>query len=161
MREVIDEVDPEEITPLFDDFFRPLQRGKHLEQYSVSGRYIAAIDGSQYFTSEKISCPGCLIKEGKRLLGRLRKPHPKLSFIIVADGLCSKQPAIEEVLALRMDYVLVAKSDDHEMLMEWVNEQRALKEVTRWEVREKDRTRIYEWVNVGPYAGLPFCLHIP
>ena len=28
MREVIDEVDPEEIMPLFDDFFRPLQMRK-------------------------------------------------------------------------------------------------------------------------------------
>ena len=53
--------------PLFDDFFRPLQRGKHLEQYQVlDGRYIVAIDGSQYFTSEKISCPGCLIREDKK-----------------------------------------------------------------------------------------------
>lgn len=85
MREVIDEVDPEEITPLFDDFFRPLQRGKHLEQYLVLGRYI------------------------------------------IADGLYSKQPTIQKVLALHMDYLLVAKPDDHEMLMEWVNEQRALK----------------------------------
>lgn len=201
MREVIDEVDPEEIMPLFDDFFRPLQRGKHLEQYSVSGRYIAAIDGSQYFTSEKISCPGCLIKEGKkgrsryshqivqaaimnprmrqviplppeevrntdgkdkqdceinagkRLLGRLRKSHPKLSFIIVADGLYSKQPTIEDALALHMDYVLAAKPDDHEILMEWVNEQRALKEVARWEMREKGRTHIYEWVNDVPLNG--------
>jgi hypothetical protein len=35
MREVIDDVDMEEITPLFDDFFCPLKRGKHLEQYQV------------------------------------------------------------------------------------------------------------------------------
>ena len=201
MREVIDEVDPEEIMPLFDDFFRPLQRGKHLEQYQVLGRYIAAIDGSQYFTSENISCPGCLIKEGKkgsiryshqivqaalmnphmrqviplapeevrntdgkekqdceinagkRLLARIRKSHPKLPFIIVADGLYSKQPTIEEAVALHMDYVLVAKPDDHEVLMEWVNEQRVLKEVARWEVKDKDRTHIYEWINGMPLNG--------
>src|SRR5208283_4494869 len=181
--------------------FRPLQRGKHLEQYQVLGRYIAAIDGSQYFTSENISCPGCLIKEGKkgsiryshqivqaalmnphmrqviplapeevrntdgkekqdceinagkRLLARIRKSHPKLPFIIVADGLYSKQPTIEEAVALHMDYVLVAKPDDHEVLMEWVNEQRVLKEVARWEVKDKDRTHIYEWINGMPLNG--------
>ena len=70
MGEVLDEIDPEELMPLFDDFFRPLQRGKHLEQYQVlDGRYIVAIDGSQYFTSEKISCPGMPHQgreEGKR-----------------------------------------------------------------------------------------------
>ena len=55
MKDALDEVDPEEIAPLFDDFFRPLQRGKHLEQYRVlDGRYIVAVDGSQYFSSEKI-----------------------------------------------------------------------------------------------------------
>lgn len=201
MGEVLDVVDPEQIVPLFDDFFRPLQRGKCLEQYQILGRYVAAIDGSQYFTSENISCPGCLIKEGKkgkvryshqivqaaimnpnmrqvipfppeevknvdgkdkqdcetnagkRLLARIRKSHPKVPFTIVADGLYSKQPTIEEAVTLHMDYVFVAKPDDHEVLMEWVNGLRALKEVTRLTVKEKDRTHIYEWVNDVPLNG--------
>jgi hypothetical protein len=191
MREVMDEVDPEEVTRLFDDFFRPLQRGKHVEQYRV-------LDGSQYFTSEKISCPGCLIKEGKkgnvryshqivqaaimnprrrqviplapeevkntdgkekqdceinagkRLLGRIRKSHPKLPLIIVADSLYNKQPTIEEITGLHMNYVLVAKPDDHKKLMEWVNGLRPLEEVTRLTVKEKNRTHVYEWVDGVP-----------
>ena len=74
MKDALDEVDPEQIAPLFDDFFRPLQRGKHLEQYRVlDGRYIVAVDGSQYFGSEKISCPGCLIREDKK--GKVRYSH--------------------------------------------------------------------------------------
>jgi hypothetical protein len=199
MREIMDAVDPEEITPLFDDFFRPLQRGKHLEQYRVlDGRYIVALDGSQYFTSGKISCPGCLIKEdkrgkvryshqivqaaimnpgmrhviplapeevkntdgkekqdceinaGKRLLARIRKSHPVLSLIIVADSLYSKQPTIDTLTALHMNYVLVAKPEDHRKLTEWVNEMRMLKETTRLTVKEGNRTHIYEWVNDVP-----------
>ena len=39
MREVIDEVESREIEPLFEDFLRPLQRGKHLEEYRVFGDY--------------------------------------------------------------------------------------------------------------------------
>lgn len=35
-----------------------------------------------------------------------------------------------------MSYILVAKSDDHKILMEWVNEQRQLKEVSRMEVKD-------------------------
>jgi hypothetical protein len=199
MREVVDGVDPDEIIPLFDGFFRPLQRGKHLEQYQVlGGRYIVALDGSQYFTSEKISCPGCLIKEGKkgavryshqivqaaimnpgmrqviplapeevkntdgkekqdceinagkRLLARLRKSHPKLPLIIVADSLYSKQPTIEEITALHMNYILVAKPEDHKKLMEWVNGLRPLEEVKRLTVKDGDRTHIYEWTNGVP-----------
>ena len=76
MREIMDDVSHEEIAPLFDEFFRPLQRGKHLEQYQVlGGRYIVALDGSQYFASEKISCPGCLIKEDKK--GKVRHSHQR------------------------------------------------------------------------------------
>jgi DDE_Tnp_1-associated/Transposase DDE domain len=199
MREVMDDVDPEQITPLFDDFFRPLQRGKRLEQYRVlDGRYIVALDGSQYFSSEKISCPGCLIKEGKkgaaryshqivqaalmnpdmrqviplapeevkntdgkekqdceinagkRLLGKIRRSHPKLPLVVVADSLYSKQPAIEEMSRLHMNYVLVAKPEDHKKLTEWVNEMRMLKETTRLTVKGGGRTRIYEWINGVP-----------
>lgn len=198
MRKVTDEVAPGELVSLFDDFFRPLQRGKHLEQYQIlGGRYIVALDGSQYFTSEKISCPGCLVKEGKegvryshqivqpaimhpdmkqviplcpeevrntdgkekqdceinagkRALARIRKSHPKLSLMVVGDGLYSKQPTIEIIRDLHMDYVLVAKPDDHKKLMEWVGEMRFLDEVKRLEATEKKRTHIYEWVQDVP-----------
>ena len=48
MRELIDEVDPEDLMPLLDDFFRPLQRGKHLERYRVlGGRHIVTLDGER------------------------------------------------------------------------------------------------------------------
>ena len=199
MKDALDEVDPEQIIPLFDDFFRPLQRGKHLEQYQVlDGRYIAGIDGSQYFSPEKISCPGCLIREGKkgkvrhshqivqgaimnpdmrqvvplapeevknvdgkekqdcetnagkRLLKRIRKSHPKLSFTVVAGSLYSKQPTIEEITALRMSYVLVAKPEDHKKLMEWVYEMRTLKETNRLVVEDGKHVHIYEWINGVP-----------
>jgi hypothetical protein len=199
MSEVLDGVNPEELSPLFKDFFRPLQRGKHLEQYRVlDGRYIVGIDGSQYFSSEKISCPGCLVKEekkgrvryshqivqpaimkpgmrqviplapeevrnmdgtqkqdcetnaAKRLLGRIRKSYPTLSFIVVADSLYSKQPTIEKIAGLGMNYVLVAKPEDHKKLMEWVSEMRVLKEVKRRVIKDKEHTRIYEWVNDVP-----------
>ena len=198
MSEVLDTVDPEEIAPLFEDFFRLLQRGNHLERYRMMGRYIVAIDGSQYFSSENISCPGCLTKEdkkgkvryfhqivqaalmspgmrqviplapeevrntdgkekqdceinaGKRLLHRIRESHPKLPLIIVADSLYSKQPAMKEMSALHMNYVLVAKPEDHRKLMEWVDEMRALKETVHCTVKEKDRTHHYEWINDIP-----------
>src|SRR5512135_786007 len=46
MREVIDACDSAALLPLFDDFFRPLQRGKYLETYRVLGdHYVLTIDG--------------------------------------------------------------------------------------------------------------------
>lgn len=200
MREVIDGVDPKEIEPLFEDFFHSLQRGKHLEGYKVlSEYYIVSMDGSGYFSSEKIECSGCLKKEkkngkieyghqimqaammhpdkrqvipfapeevrntdgmdkqdceinaGKRLIKKLKKAHPRLKMIAVADSLHSKQPFIEGLQKEDMRYVLVVKEEDHKILMEWVNEQRRLKEVKRLEIKDqKRRLHIYEWVNEMP-----------
>lgn len=97
MGDVLDLVDPGELMPLFDDFFRPLQRGRHLEQYQVlGGRYIAAIDGAQYFSSEKISCPGCLTREGGK--GTVRFSHQ-----IVQAALMS--PTMRQVIPLAPEEV--------------------------------------------------------
>ena len=66
MREVIDRYESSDLLPLFDDFFRPLQRGKYLEAYRVLGdHYVITIDGSGYFSSEAIGCPSCLRKTTK------------------------------------------------------------------------------------------------
>ena len=203
MREVIDEIESRELEPLFEDFFRPLQRGKHLEGYRVFGdSYVISIDGSGYFGSEKIHCAGCLEKKskkgekryehqivqaalmkpgkrqvlplapeevrntdgrdkqdcemeaGKRLVRRIRKSHFKLKIILVGDTLYSKQPFMEELQEEGMKYVLGVKEDDHKLLMEWVGEQRQLKEVSRLEVKDnKGRLHIYEWINEVPLNG--------
>lgn len=64
LRDTIDEIDPKEIEPVFTDYFRSLQRGKHLNNFLVlDDHYLVVLDGSQYFSSEKICCPSCLFKE--------------------------------------------------------------------------------------------------
>src|SRR4030043_1222067 len=74
MREVIDEVESRELEALFEEFFKPLQRGKHLEGYRVLGdHYVISMDGSGYFSSEKIHCSGCLEKESKK--GKIASEH--------------------------------------------------------------------------------------
>ncbi len=202
MRSIIDEVQSQELEPIFEDFFKPLQRGKYLESYRVFDKYyIISMDGSGYFSSDKICCPGCLQKKkkgkvsyehqivqgalmhpskrqviplapeevsntdgtqkqdcesnaGKRLLKKIRRAHPKLPIIIVGDSLYSKQPFIEELKAKGMRYVLVAKEQDHKILIEWVNEQRQLGEVSRLEAKdERGRVHRYEWINEMPLNG--------
>ncbi|HDY71541.1 MAG TPA: hypothetical protein ENH50_07695, partial [Nitrospirae bacterium] len=74
MKEVIDAVDSTELGPVFKDFFMALQRGKHLEQYRFLGdHYLISMDGTGYFSSDKISCPGCLRKESKK--GKVSYEH--------------------------------------------------------------------------------------
>jgi hypothetical protein len=62
LREIIDEVSPEEaFRPFFKDYFHQLQRGKHLEQFQIfPGLYYAPMDGTQYFCSDSICCDKCL-----------------------------------------------------------------------------------------------------
>jgi hypothetical protein len=206
MRTVMDEIDPHEFEGLFTTFFRLLQRGKHLEQYRVLGKYyLCAVDGSEYFSSDHIGCPSCLRRKvkkkqgdtlqfshqivqaalvhpklspviplppeavrntdgsekqdcetnaAKRLLGKIRKAHPKLPLIIVGDGLYSKQPMVESTTSSGMHYVFTCKPDDHKILVEWVDGLRLLGEVMHMEhVDRKGRTHVYEWINKVPLNG--------
>lgn len=67
MRDLLDTVDPRDLEPIFADFLGYIQRGKHLEKYRVLGnKYLVPIDGSEYFSSNKIHCPGCLTQRKNR-----------------------------------------------------------------------------------------------
>ncbi|MBF0554900.1 MAG: transposase family protein, partial [Nitrospirae bacterium] len=52
MRNVLDEVDPKELEPIFDEYFYRLQRGKYLDLYRfMDNAYLVSMDGSEYFGS--------------------------------------------------------------------------------------------------------------
>jgi hypothetical protein len=94
----------------------------------------------------------CETNAAKRLLGKIKKAHPKLPFIIVGDGLYSKQPMIESTSG--MHYVFTCKPDDHKILMEWVDGLRLLGEVMHMEhVDRKGKTHVYEWACGVPLNG--------
>ena len=85
IRDVLDEVDPLSLEEVFPDYFERLQRGKHLESYRVLGKYYATVmDGSEYFSSEKLHCPGCLTRK-KRFTHQIVQAalvHPDKSQVI-------------------------------------------------------------------------------
>ncbi|MBI5192151.1 MAG: hypothetical protein HZA08_01775 [Nitrospirae bacterium] len=56
------------------------------------------------------------IEAGKRLINKIRRSHPKLKIIIVADSLYRKQPFIESLKREGMSCILVAKPEDYKML---------------------------------------------
>lgn len=97
MKDVIDTVDSSELEPIFEDFFSALQRGKHLEQCRLlGGYYLVSIDGTGYFISEKICCPGCLRKEDKK--GRVRYEHQILQAALMHPNMRQVIPLAPEVL---------------------------------------------------------------
>jgi hypothetical protein len=64
MRTILDEVDPDHLRPVFRDLFRPLQRGKVLEDFVfLQGCYLVALDGVEYFCSTKVHCDHCLTRQ--------------------------------------------------------------------------------------------------
>ncbi|MBU1012104.1 MAG: hypothetical protein KKG99_03810 [Bacteroidetes bacterium] len=67
LRDIVDEVNSEEISPIFDDYFSRLQRGKHLTLYYqlFPELYLCSLDGTQYFYSEDIHCSKCLTTKHK------------------------------------------------------------------------------------------------
>jgi hypothetical protein len=203
LRTVLDEVPSSEIEPLYADFLSPLQRGKQLERFEfLDGMYLIPLDGTQYFSSNTISCDCCLTKNhrngkityhhqvvaativcpgikqviplapepiqnsdgttkqdceinaGKRIIKKIRTTHPKLKIIIGGDGLYSKQPFIDDLKKNRMSFILVAKPDDHKILLEWFSDFKKMKATEQLElIDSKGRRHLYEWVNDIPLNG--------
>lgn len=64
MRERLDEINPQDIRPVFTTIFSTLQRGKVLEKYEyLDGKYLLLSDGTGYFSSHSIHCKNCCEKE--------------------------------------------------------------------------------------------------
>ncbi|MGB9132409.1 MAG: transposase [Methanosarcina sp.] len=83
MRKILDEQDPASIEPLFSDVFRQLQRGKCLEKMVyMDDYYLFSIDGTGYFSSNKINCKSCCTKTSSKT-GEITYYHQMLSGAIV------------------------------------------------------------------------------
>lgn len=67
MRTVLDKVDPEDIRAAFKDVFRQVQRGKALEpMVFMDGCYLLSLDGTGYFSSQKLHSESCMKKVNKK-----------------------------------------------------------------------------------------------
>lgn len=92
MRAILDPVDPESLRPLFGDVFRRLQRGKALERFAyIDGHYLVSLDGTTYYSSEKVHCDSCLKKHHRG--GSITYSHQLLGATLV-------HPDLKEVIPL-------------------------------------------------------------
>ena len=203
LRQVLDDADNAPVYELFADLFRCLQRGKHLDLFRFrDDHYLLSLDGSEYFSSNTIHCPGCLTKTSakghvryehqilqavivcprireviplapepiansdggqkqdceinaaKRLIGKVRRTHPKLKLIVTGDSLYSKQPFIDHLKAAGMSFILVAKPDDHKILFQEFADQKELPAVSTYSFTDlKGRRHLYEWLSQTPLNG--------
>ncbi|MFQ5787581.1 MAG: hypothetical protein ACE5H1_06320, partial [Thermodesulfobacteriota bacterium] len=75
-------------------------------------------------------------------------------FSVIYSGFLIAQTFIKGLGISGMSFILVAKPDDHKIMMEWVSEQRQLGEVSRLEFKDqKGRQHVYEWINDVPLNG--------
>lgn len=100
MRNIIDSVNTEEaFRPIMKSVFNRLQRGKHLEQYqTLPGKYLLNVDGTQYYSSKKVSCKHCLTR------GSQKNPyycHQVLQGAVVKHGMKPVIPVMPEEIRVQ------------------------------------------------------------
>jgi len=99
MRTVLDVIAASKLDGIFADFIHRLQRGKHLNNYQFVDRsYLVSIDGSEYFSSEAIHCPHCLVTKSK---SKVRYHHQILQSVIVHPDMRQVLPLAPESISNR------------------------------------------------------------
>jgi hypothetical protein len=83
---------------------------------------ILPLDAEEVRNTDGQQKQDCELTAAKRLVNRLRAEHRQLSMCIVGDDLYGHEPFIQELRALRMSFVLVAKPTSHGALFEQLEE---------------------------------------
>jgi hypothetical protein len=97
IRETLDPVPPEELFPCYDAAFQSLERTGHLESWrTLPDKLLLALDGTWYYSSQKIHCPNCSSLEHQS--GDKTYYHSAVTPVIVA-------PAHEHAIALRPEFI--------------------------------------------------------
>ena len=85
IRAMLDPVAPSHLQPAFDDALNALRRHGGMAAFQrLGGRVLVALDGTEYFCSQKLGCPQCLTR--KRANGKTESYHAMLAATLVAPG---------------------------------------------------------------------------
>ena len=98
IRSMLDPVDPSHLQPAFDDVLGALRRHGGLAPFQrLGGRMLIALDGTEYFCSQKLGCPQCLTR--KRANGKVESYHAMLAATVVAPGHAMALPLMPDFIA--------------------------------------------------------------
>ncbi len=85
IRDLLDDVEPALVFPVFYEIFKALEQGKYLSRFrSFKNNLLIALDGTEYFCSNQIHCPQCSSKTFKN--GTTQYFHAVVTPIIVCPG---------------------------------------------------------------------------
>jgi hypothetical protein len=122
IRNLLDPVDPCLLREPFWEIYHLVQVSGHLDSYRhVGGTLLCSIDGTRYFSSEKIHCANCTVYEHK---DQTLYAHMVMAAVLSAPG----QP---HVLALEPEFIVPQDGHDKQDC-----EQQAIK---RWVKRNAER----------------------
>lgn len=97
IRDTLDAVPPDKLFPLYDEVYQALRQAGLLESFrAVHQTLLIALDGTWYFSSQKIHCPQCCCLEHKS--GDKTYYHSAVTPVIVAPG----QP---QAIPLRPEFI--------------------------------------------------------
>jgi len=97
IRQSLDGVPPEELFPCYDAVLESLRQSGHLESWrALQGTVLMALDGTWYYSSQKIHCPNCCSLEHKS--GDKTYYHSAVTPVLVAPGR-------EHAIALRPEFI--------------------------------------------------------
>jgi len=97
IRQTLDPVPPQKLFPVFDRVYQALDQGGVLKVFKgVHDTTLIALDGTWYFSSEKIHCQNCSHIEHKN--GQITHYHSAITPVIVAPGQ-------RQVIALRPEFI--------------------------------------------------------
>lgn len=99
MREILDPIAPDAISPSFKTIFNILEQQNRLEQFKFLDSYfLLSMDGTGYFSSKNVHCDNCQTKTNKKT-GEITYSHAMLGIAIV-------HPAKKEVIPLAPEPII-------------------------------------------------------
>jgi hypothetical protein len=146
IRNLLDPVAADEWSDEYRFLLNELAESGYLNEWRVlNGRLAFSLDGVYYFSSQKISCPRCQIKErgeGERLY-----THSAITPVVVAPGSAHVLPYVPE---------FITPQDGQE------KQDCELNAAKRWVQREQATLRLYQAVLLGDdlYSKQPLCAWI-
>jgi len=98
IRSMLDPVPPSHLQPAFDQALGVLcQQGGLAPFQRLGGRVLIALDGTEYFCSQKLGCPQCLTR--RRANGQVESYHAMLAATLVAPDHAMALPLMPEFIA--------------------------------------------------------------
>jgi hypothetical protein len=100
-RSGLDPVDPSHLQPCFDAAIDMLRQRGGLKSFErLGGRILVALDGTEYFCPQKLSCPNCLTR--RRNNDKAESYHTLLAATIAAPGHASVVPLMPPLRRMDM-----------------------------------------------------------